>query len=76
MQRFWKDLRIKNKKIYNIKEVKKMFKYIEIKSILKKIIDNNEPHYKLPSRNEIIKMYNVSDITVRKALEELLREGY
>ncbi|MBQ7257364.1 MAG: GntR family transcriptional regulator [Abditibacteriota bacterium] len=53
-----------------------MFKYIEIKSILKKIIDNNEPHYKLPSRNEIIKMYNVSDITVRKALEELLREGY
>ena len=53
-----------------------MFKYIEIKSVLKKLIDDHEAHYKLPSRNEIIKQYNVSDITVRKALEELLREGY
>ena len=52
-----------------------MYKYIEIKTILKKMIDENETHYKLPSRNEIIKKYNVSDITVRKALEELLREG-
>ncbi|MBQ7257363.1 MAG: GntR family transcriptional regulator [Abditibacteriota bacterium] len=52
-----------------------MFKYIEIKSVLKKLIDDHEAHYKLPSRNEIIKQYGVSDITVRKALEELLREG-
>ena len=52
-----------------------MFKYIAIKNELKKIIDSHDAHYMLPSRNEIIREYKVSDITVRKALEELLREG-
>ncbi|MBQ0106007.1 MAG: GntR family transcriptional regulator [Armatimonadetes bacterium] len=52
-----------------------MFKYIAIKNELKKIIDTSEAHTMLPSRNEIIKEYGVSDITVRKALDELLREG-
>ena len=52
-----------------------MKKYIEIKNELKKFIENAKPHHMLPSHHQIMKKYGVSDITVRKALNELDKEG-
>ena len=53
-------------------------KYYLIKnSIIEKI--NNEdlaPHQLLPSERELIEKYNVSRITVRRAIDELVKEGY
>lgn len=58
--------------------MKNVAKYILIanklrQSILEKEYDINE---KLPNEENIAKMYNVSRITVRKALEELEKENY
>lgn len=53
-------------------------KYYLIKNdIIKKV--NNEDlsdHQPLPSERELIETYNVSRITVRRAIDELVKEGY
>ena len=53
-------------------------KYRMVMMSLIERIDNNEfaPRYVLPSENELIQTYNVSRITVRKALDELEMQDY
>ena len=53
-------------------------KYYIIKNDIIKKINNNElaPHQPLPSERELIDSYNVSRITVRRAIDELVKEGY
>ncbi|MEG2246559.1 MAG: GntR family transcriptional regulator [Peptostreptococcaceae bacterium] len=53
-------------------------KYYIIKNDIIKKINNNElaPHQPLPSERELIDCYNVSRITVRRAIDELVKEGY
>ncbi len=52
-----------------------MKKYLELKEILKKIIDKSDPYSVLPSQSQIVEQYSFSDITVRRAYAELEREG-
>ena len=51
--------------------------YLQIKELLRgSILDGTyAPHSKLPSENELIKLYKVSRITVRQALRDLQKEG-
>ncbi len=53
-------------------------KYSIVMMSLIERINNNEfaPGYKLPSENELIKEYNVSRITVRRALNEMETQKY
>ncbi|MCE5198955.1 GntR family transcriptional regulator [bacterium] len=53
-------------------------KYILLKEEILNLIKDKQlkPHDKLPSRNELIRDYDVSEITVRKAIDELTNEGY
>ncbi len=53
-------------------------KYIRLKESIREYIDTNDmsPDSQIPSRNELIRTYGVSDVTVRKAIEELTSEGY
>ena len=55
----------------------KVSKYVKLKENIKELIkkDNLKPHDILPSRSQLIDKYNVSAITVRKALDELCAEG-
>ncbi|HPJ23807.1 MAG TPA: GntR family transcriptional regulator [Bacillota bacterium] len=56
----------------------KVPKYYILKREIVKKIDNDEllDDQMIPSERELIKEYNVSRITVRKALDELVNEGY
>lgn len=53
-------------------------KYLRIKQdMIEKISQNHfPPDEMLPSENKLIEQYNVSRITVRKAMDELAMEGY
>ena len=53
-------------------------KYIQLKEDIKQIIESGklQPDERMFSRNELIRDYSVSDITVRKAIDELTAEGY
>ena len=53
-------------------------KYYIIKNdIIKKINDNElSPNQLLPSERELIDSYNVSRITIRRAIDELVKDGY
>lgn len=53
-------------------------KYTVVMIALIERINKNEfsPDYKLPSENELIKQYNVSRITVRRALDEMEAQKY
>ncbi len=50
--------------------------YIQLKhKLLKEIKSNYKPNDLLPAESQLLKLYKVSRITVRKAMEELEREG-
>lgn len=53
-------------------------KYYQLKRDLIEKIDNEEfePKVPIPSERELMEVYQVSRITVRKAIEELVNEGY
>lgn len=53
-------------------------KYYIIKNDIIKKINNNElsSHQPLPSERELIDSYKVSRITVRRAIDELVKDGY
>lgn len=53
-------------------------KYYQLKRALIEQIDNEEfaPNVPIPSERELVETYQVSRITVRKAIEELVNEGY
>ena len=51
--------------------------YLQLKEILKiKSIQGVSENTKIPAESELIESYEVSRITVRKAVEELVEEGY
>lgn len=52
--------------------------YLQLKEEIKNSIKTGELHYgeKIPTETEISEQYNVSRITVRRAIEELSREGF
>ncbi|MBQ0105356.1 MAG: GntR family transcriptional regulator [Armatimonadetes bacterium] len=52
-----------------------MKKYLELKNSLKTLIESSKPHDMLPSHSRLMEKYGVSDITIRKALAELDKEG-
>lgn len=53
-------------------------KYYQLKKALIKKIENNdfESHERIPSERDLIQIYGYSRITVRKAIDELVNEGY
>lgn len=53
-------------------------KYYQLKRALIDKIDNEEfePNVPIPSERELMELYQLSRITVRKAIEELVNEGY
>ncbi|MBQ5755522.1 MAG: GntR family transcriptional regulator [Oscillospiraceae bacterium] len=53
-------------------------KYIVVKHAIKAMLDQGllEANAILPSERELMETYNVSRITVRRAVEELEQEGY
>ena len=53
-------------------------KYFLIKNKIIEKINNEEllPNQLLPSERELIEKYEVSRITVRRAIDELVKEGY
>lgn len=61
----------------NIIEKARVPRYVEVKNDLLKRIDRGEypPRFKIPSENELTKIYGVSVITTRKALSDLTNEG-
>ena len=53
-------------------------KYYILKKVLEEKIENEEfpADEPIPSERELMEMYQVSRITVRKAVDELVNEGY
>jgi len=56
---------------------KKIPLYIQVVEYWKSIINDNviKPEDQLPSENELIKLHNVSRITIKRAIRELVNEG-
>ncbi len=52
--------------------------YIQVRDILKDLINTGrlKPGKQVPSENEISSAFNISRMTVRQAIQELLREGF
>lgn len=58
-------------------EIKAPKYYIVKQDIIKRINDNTyKEHETIPSERDLMAMFDVSRITVRKAIEELVNEGY
>ena len=58
-------------------EIKAPKYYIVKQDIIKRINDNTyKEHETIPSERDLMAMFDVSRITVRKAIEELVSEGY
>ena len=51
-------------------------KYLMIKDNIKDFIDGQSPNTPIPSEREIANTYNASRMTVRRAIEELVEDGY
>ena len=51
-------------------------KYLQIKDTIKASIVNQEPNTPISSEREIATQYDVSRMTVRRAIEELVQDGY
>lgn len=51
-------------------------KYLQIKDTIKASISNQEPNTPISSEREIANQYDVSRMTVRRAIEELVQDGY
>ena len=52
-----------------------MLKYIEVKEEIKKMLSAMKEDDLLPTYAKLAYEFNVSDITVRKALNELIKDG-
>ena len=52
--------------------------YLQLKKILRTAVVNGEyaPGQQIPTEQELMKQYNVSRITVRRAIQELINEKY
>lgn len=52
--------------------------YVQVKEILKKLIINKifKPDERIPSENELSSKFEISRMTVRQAIKELVKEGY
>ena len=52
--------------------------YIQVRDILKELINSGklEPGHQIPSENELSSAFNISRMTVRQAIQELIREGF
>jgi len=50
--------------------------YMKIKKELLDRIGDLEPNQRIPSRNELIKQYNVTRTTIDRAISEMIGEGY
>lgn len=52
--------------------------YVQIYSIILEKIESGKwpPGTQIPSEDELCRIYNVSKVTVREAIQELVREGY
>ncbi len=52
--------------------------YIQVRDILKDLINTGKlkPGDRIPSENELSSVFNISRMTVRQAIQELLREGF
>lgn len=59
-------------------ENSKIPKYLKIRSAIRHVLDNGliKENEMLPTENELCDIFKVSRMTVRQALEELVREGY
>ena len=57
---------------------KPMPKYLQLKEILIQHFKDQQyqPNQKIPSENELLEQFDVSRITVRQALAELVNEGF
>ena len=51
-------------------------KYLQIKDTIKESISDQEPNTPISSEREIANQYDVSRMTVRRAIEELVQDGY
>ena len=52
-----------------------MLKYIELKNKIIDLLESYKPDEQIPTNSELAEKYSVSDITVRKAVLELEKEG-
>jgi len=52
--------------------------YVQVYAIFLKKIESEEwrDGLQIPSEDELCRMYDVSKVTVREAIQELVREGY
>ncbi len=52
--------------------------YIQLRDILKELINSGKltPGDRIPSENELSSAFNISRMTVRQAIQELMREGF
>lgn len=51
-------------------------KYVQVMNYLRGICDDREPHSPIPSEREIAATLSISRMTVRKAVEEMVRQGF
>ncbi|NBK96673.1 MAG: GntR family transcriptional regulator [Erysipelotrichia bacterium] len=51
-------------------------KYLQIKDQIKVSIEDQKPNSPIPSEREIALLYDASRMTVRRAIEELVEDGY
>ena len=64
--------------VEKVSEEYKVPKYYHIKQEIIKEIDNNtyKENETIPSERELMAVFDVSRITIRKAIDDLVKEGY